>query len=79
MTSHTHDQADATLVQSFLRRYGIVFIAFAGIAATYLLFEHTAHVVQYLPFAIVLLWPLMHMFMRRGHGGHQTRQSGDRS
>lgn len=87
MSSHTHHQAEAVPEQSFWRsRYGLVFIAFAGIATAYLLFEHTAHVIQYLPFGILLLCPLMHMFMHAGHGRHrghvgkhQPPQSGDPS
>ena len=42
--------------------------------ALYLLTEHTAHVFVFLPFGIILLCPLMHMFMmggmHSGHGGH---------
>ena len=64
-----------------------LFVEMYGFPLTiYLLFEHTAHVLQYLPFGIVLLCPLMHLFMHRGHGGnhghsgsHRTPQSGDRS
>ena len=32
--------------------------------------EHRAHVVQFLPWLILLLCPLMHLFMHHGHGGH---------
>lgn len=35
-----------------------------------LLMEHREHVFQYLPFLILLLCPLMHIFMHGGHGGH---------
>lgn len=80
MTSHAHHQADPVSAPSFWRsRSGLVFIAFGTVAAAYLLFEHTAHVVQYLPFAIVLLCPLMHIFMHGGHGGHGGHGSGARS
>nr|WP_304598712.1 DUF2933 domain-containing protein [Elioraea sp. Yellowstone] len=48
----------------------MVFLAFGAVAALYLLLEHTAHVFQWLPFGILLLCPLMHIFMHGGHGGH---------
>jgi hypothetical protein len=50
-----------------VRKY--VFIGFALIAAYFLLTEHRAHVVQYLPFLLLLACPLLHFF--HGHGGHQ--------
>lgn len=57
--------------QSFWRsRAGIVFIVFAVVAAAYLLLEHRAHVLPLLPFGLLLLCPLMHLFMHGGHGGH---------
>jgi hypothetical protein len=46
-----------------------VLLGFLGIAAYFLWTEHRAHVVQYLPFALVLLCPLLHFF-HGGHGGH---------
>lgn len=80
MSDHAHHQAHPEPEQSFWRsRFGLVFIAFGTVAAIYLLFEHTAHVVQYLPFAIVLLCPLMHIFMHGGHGRHGGHGSGART
>ena len=45
-----------------------VFIGFALIAGYFLITEHRAHVVQYLPFLLLAACPLMHLF--HGHGGH---------
>lgn len=45
-----------------------VFWGFAAIALYFLVTEHRAHVVQYLPFALLLACPLLHLF--HGHGGH---------
>jgi len=45
-----------------------ILIGFALIAGYFLLTEHKAHVVPYLPFLLVLACPLLHMF--HGHGGH---------
>jgi hypothetical protein len=44
-----------------------VFWGFVAIAAYFLITEHQAHVVQYLPFLLLLACPLMHLF--HGHGG----------
>ncbi|MBI2379517.1 MAG: DUF2933 domain-containing protein [Gammaproteobacteria bacterium] len=48
------------------------FLGFLAIAGYFLLSEHRAHVVPYLPFLLLLACPLMHMFMHggHGHGGH---------
>lgn len=39
---------------------------------------HWAHVGPYLPFVILLLCPLMHLFGGHGHGSHGSK-GGDRS
>jgi len=41
-----------------------------GVVAFYLLTEHLQHTLGALPYVILLLCPLMHVFMHRGHGGH---------
>ena len=47
-------------------------VVLVGVAAFYLLTEHLQHTLGALPWVILLLCPLMHMFMHRGHGdgGH---------
>ena len=52
-------------------RANIVLIAFLAIAGYYLITEHRAHVFGYLPFLLLLACPFLHMFMHRGHGGHE--------
>lgn len=47
---------------------GWVWIGFAAIAGFFLLMEHRAHVLGLLPFAIVLLCPILHGLHHRGHG-----------
>jgi len=49
-----------------------VLIGFLAIAAFFLITEHTAHVFGVLPYLILLLCPLMHFFMHRGHGDHSV-------
>lgn len=45
-----------------------VFWGFLLVAGFFLVAEHRAHVVQYLPYLLLLACPLMHLF--HGHGGH---------
>lgn len=49
---------------------GIILIVFLAIAAFFLITEHTAHFFGLLPYALLLLCPLLHLFMHGGHGGH---------
>lgn len=49
---------------------GLAAIALIGAVLYFLLMEHRAHFIYALPFLILLLCPLMHMFMHHGHGGH---------
>lgn len=61
---------------------GQIFLMFLLIAAFYLITEHTAHVFGLLPFALLLLCPLLMMFMHGGHGdhaGHSAQQSDGKS
>ncbi|MBI5463001.1 MAG: DUF2933 domain-containing protein [Gammaproteobacteria bacterium] len=46
------------------------FIGFLLIAGFFLLAEHRAHVFGVLPFVLLALCPLMHLFGHGGHGGH---------
>lgn len=48
----------------------IVLVSFLVIAGFFLILEHRAHLLGWLPFLIILLCPLMHIFMHRSHGGH---------
>ena len=48
----------------------MVFIAFLAIAAFFLITEHTAHFFGFLPYALLLLCPFLHLFMHSGHGDH---------
>jgi hypothetical protein len=50
--------------------HGALFITLVGAGLAYLIFVQPAVLVALLPFSILLLCPLMHLFMHRGHGGH---------
>ena len=38
-----------------------------GVALAYILTDHREHVLGWLPYAILLACPLMHLFMHHGH------------
>ena len=62
-----------------IRRAGtLVFWGFCVIAALFLFYEHTMHVLGVLPYLLLLACPLMHVFMHHGHGygGHQHGDAG---
>jgi Protein of unknown function (DUF2933) len=48
----------------------ISFFALLAIAAFFLISEHWAHLTGILPWFLILLCPLLHLFMHGGHGGH---------
>ena len=54
---------------------GQIFLIFFVIAAFYLITEHTAHVFGLLPFALLLLCPLLMLFRHGGHGDHAGHSS----
>jgi hypothetical protein len=58
-------------------RAGLVLLAFLAVAAFFLVTEHTAHVLGVLPFLLVLLCPLLHLFLHGRHGsGHAGHGEG---
>ena len=64
MAEHSHENH-----QSGGGGYGRwIFGGFLLVAAYFLITEHRAHVVQYLPFLLLAACPLLHMF--HGHGNH---------
>ena len=56
-------------------RTGLALLGFLAVAAFFLLSEHRAHVLGVLPFALVALCPLLHLFGHGSHGhGHGGRE-----
>lgn len=49
---------------------GLAAIALIAAVLYFLLAEHRAHFIYALPYLIILLCPVMHIFMHHGHGGH---------
>lgn len=57
----------------------IVLFVLLAIAAFYLIAEHRAHLLGWLPWLLILACPLLHVFMHRGHGGHGGHGGDDKS
>lgn len=49
--------------------HGLATLVLVGAALYFLFVEHGPHVLPYLPYLIILLCPLMHIFMHKSHGG----------
>jgi len=60
-------------ITTWLRsRTGLALLAFLAIAVFFLATEHTAHFFGVLPYALLLLCPLLHLLMHGGHGDHSA-------
>jgi hypothetical protein len=51
-------------------RLAPILVILALVLGFFLFTEHRAHLFGLLPYGLVLLCPLMHLFMHGGHGGH---------
>ncbi len=60
-------------------RTGIVTIALLAIAGFFLTVEHYVHLYGLLPYVLLFLCPLLHLFMHSGHGEHNGHQGHTRS
>jgi L-asparagine transporter-like permease len=65
-----HAAADHERVPWYKTRLGIALLVLLGVVAYFLWTDHRGHVIVFLPYALLLLCPLMHVFMHHGHGGH---------
>jgi hypothetical protein len=73
---HEHDLGTPPPVGLGTRGW-VALAVFGGIAVYFLWTEHRAHVIQFLPWVLVALCPLMHLFMhgRHGHGADRSDRS----
>lgn len=58
-------------------RAKVAFGIFALVGAFFLVAEHRAHVLPFLPWLLLAACPLMHIFMHGGHGHGQGHTHGD--
>lgn len=61
-----------------MKKTWIALIGFLAIVTFFLWEEHRAHILGALPWALLLLCPLLHFSMHRGRGGHGGRRSHER-
>jgi DUF2933 family protein len=59
------------------RRMKQAFVLFAIIGGFFIVAEHRAHLIPYLPWLFLAACPLMHVFMHHGHKGHDHRGTGE--
>ena len=50
------------------KKSNLVMWIFLGIILYFLITEHSAHIIPYLPWLLLAACPLMHLFMHGGHG-----------
>ena len=65
------------MFRCFKSAYGLLLLAATAALAIYLVIWHGQHAAALLPFAVVLLCPLLHVFMHRHGSGHQPSSKGD--
>ena len=70
--THDHDIQPGQTNESpfWCSRNGLGLVVFGAVAAYFLLSEQRAHFLGALPYLLLLAFPLMHLFMHHGHGGH---------
>jgi len=56
-------------------RTGILTLGALAILALLVYSGHSAHLLGYAPFLLILACPLMHVFMHGGHGSHGNHRS----
>lgn len=71
--NHDHPEKPPSFWRS---RSGIVLLGFLAIAGFFLFTEHRAHLLGALPFVLLALCPLLHLFGHGGHGGESRKGGG---
>ena len=57
----------------------IAFLLLIVVGGFFLWTEHSAHILGALPFLVLLLCPILHIFMHKGHGAPHNRRHDDHS
>jgi hypothetical protein len=68
---HEHESAHHSSLQDWLfSRTGIATCVAVTVLGFLIYTGHTAHLLGFVPYLLVLACPLMHIFMHGGHHGH---------
>lgn len=67
---HSISKRDSEPTAFWRTRYAAGLVVLAAVAAYFLLSEHRAHFFIALPFLLLLVCPLTHVFMHHGHSSH---------
>ena len=70
MDQNSDRQTGGSAQRSKLTASSVAFYGFLAIAAFYLITEHRAHTLGWLPWLLILACPVLHIFMHRKHGAH---------
>jgi hypothetical protein len=75
-----HDDRASDANERYRKVSRYVFFGFVAVAAYFLIAEHRAHIVPFLPFLLLAACPLMHLFHHGGHkhGGDEESKPGSR-
>jgi hypothetical protein len=63
-------QGNFSLTRWFRTPYGVCLLLTTALAALYLTVAHMVHVLGALPYLLILLCPILHLFMHSSHGHH---------
>lgn len=75
-----HNHIDHASHASFWKSgYSVAMLIIGSFGLYFLMTRHFAHVVDALPYLLLLACPLMHVFMHHGHGGHAGHGSDEKS
>lgn len=66
------------LICYFQNRKLWIILAGAAVPLVWLAVNHKVHVWAFAPYLLILLCPLMHLFIHKGHGDHGDHSDHDR-
>jgi len=76
--THRHDEPVHGHIESWLlSRTGLVTLGALAIMGFLIYTGHSAHLLGFLPYLLILACPLMHIFMHGGHHGHHHHVNDD--
>jgi len=75
---HGHqDEHQSGLLDWLFSRTGVATVVVVSVLAFLIYKGHSAHLLGALPYLLILICPLMHIFMHGGHhGGHNRHNQG---